>query len=268
MLVTVALVMLVGVPLISLCYKAGFAATATGDGWLRTWSATRCLEMVVSSPWRFRREFGWSLGIGALAATGALAAAIALAWPARNGGLGKWPALAAAAVCLGTPGPLVGQAIIWLLNRPRCPWLCWLYDQSILAPWIALFAASLPLAALIMWHAFRSIPRELFDCAAIDGAGSLGQLCRIALPCRLPAAALAWVVAMAVSLGDLAASILVAPPGTTTLSIRVFGLLHAGVEDQVAGICLGLIALFAAVAAVALWLATRWNHRSQKAYCR
>ena len=103
--------------------------------------------------------------------------------------------------------------------------------------------------------------REMLECAAVDGAGPVGRLCRIALPCRLGALAVAWLVALAIGLGDLAASVLVMPPGVTTLSIHIFNLLHYGVEDRVAGICLALMALFAAVVAGIAWLASRWRYR-------
>ena len=70
---------------------------------------------------------------------------------------------------------------------------------------------------------------------------------------------------MAVAWGDLAASVLVVPPGVTTLSIRIFGLLHYGVEDQVAGICLALVAVFAAVAVLAAGIARLSNATSMTA---
>jgi iron(III) transport system permease protein len=111
----------------------------------------------------------------------------------------------------------------------------------------------------VLWFALRSVPGEVLDAAAVDGAGPWSRLLRIALPMRRPAVGVAWLVALAVALGDLAASILVVPPGVTTLSIRIFGLLHYGVEDQVAGICLALVALFAAVAAAAVHLLRRWG---------
>jgi ABC-type spermidine/putrescine transport system permease subunit II len=47
------------------------------------------------------------------------------------------------------------------------------------------------------------------------------------------------------------------PPGVTTLSIRIFGLLHYGVEDQVAGICLAMVLIFAVLAAAIFYLAQR-----------
>ena len=93
----------------------------------------------------------------------------------------------------------------------------------------------------------------------MDGAGPLARFWRIALPSRASAIGLAWVVALAAALGELVASILVVPPGVTTLSIRIFGLLHYGIEDQVAGVCLALLGLSIAVAAAVLWLARRWK---------
>jgi iron(III) transport system permease protein len=161
------------------------------------------------------------------------------------------------AVLLVLPGPILGIVIIKLLNRPELPGLTWLYDHSILAPWLAVYLRSLPIATLIMWHALQTVPQELMESAMIDGAGPLTRLWRIALPMRWTAAAAAWLAALAISLGDLAASILVVPPGVTTVSIRIFGLLHYGVEDQVSGICLAMILIFALLAWAIFRLAAR-----------
>ena len=249
---------LVGVPLGSLCYKAGVLVTQTETGRLRSWSAAKCLAMIVTSPWRYEREFGWTLLIAPLAATAAVVLALGLAWPARRGGLRAAPALLLSSLCLALPGPVIGLGLIHLLNRPEVPGLVYLYDRSILAPWLAMTIRGLPLATLTLWHGLRTVPPAMLEAAAVDGAGPLRRFWSIALPSRLPAVALAWVVALAVALGDLAASILVVPPGVATLSIRIFGLLHAGVEDQVAGICLAMILMFAAATGLAAWLAGRF----------
>jgi iron(III) transport system permease protein len=45
------------------------------------------------------------------------------------------------------------------------------------------------------------------------------------------------------------------PPGVETLSIKIFNLVHYGVEDQVAGICLALTGLLIVLAAAVTWLA-------------
>ncbi len=96
----------------------------------------------------------------------------------------------------------------------------------------------------------------MLDSAATEGCGWLGQLGRIVLPQRLPALAVAWLIGLALALGDLTASILVVPPGVETLSIHIFNLVHYGVEDQVAGICLALTAALGGLAAAVTWLAS------------
>ena len=257
--VALVLLLMVGVPLVNLCYKAGIVITRTDAGVQWNWSLRNCGQMVAGCLVDYRRELGWSLGIGALAATAAVIAAIALAWPARRGGPRALPALGVTAVGLALPAPVVGLGIIWLFNFSGSRLLLMLYDQPIPAPWMALTLRALPLATLIIWQALRSVPPELLDSAAADGAGPLRRLCCVALRCRLSAVALAWVVALAVALGDLGASFLVVPPGVETLSIRIRGLLHAGQEFEMAGICLTVVLLFAAVAGLSIWLAGRWG---------
>ena len=262
LLVAAVLLLLIGVPLLNLCYKAGLLVTQTDAGRVRTFSAWKCLAMVARSPLDHREEFGWSLLIGSLAATAATTIAVGLAWLARRGGPKALPALLIAAVGLALPGPIVGLGLIHLLNRPEIPGMVYLYDRSILPPLLGQLIRCLPPAILVMWHALRTVSTETLDAAAVDGASPLRRLWSIALPARLPAVAVAWVVALAIALGELAASILVVPPRVTTLSVRIFGLLHAGVEDQVAGICLALIALLAGMAAVAALLVRRWDRRT------
>jgi iron(III) transport system permease protein len=71
---------------------------------------------------------------------------------------------------------------------------------------------------------------------------------------RAAAIGLAWLVSLAVAIGELSATLLVYPPGMTTIAVRLFTLLHYGVDDQVAGICLALVATTCALAAAA-WAA-------------
>ena len=54
----------------------------------------------------------------------------------------------------------------------------------------------------------------------------------------------AWLVCVAFAMGEVSASILVVPPGMSTLSQRIFNLVHYGVEDRLAGICLSSLAIF------------------------
>lgn len=255
----VALLLLVwaGLPLGNLAYQAGMEVIATPAGRTRSWSLAKAAMTVAQSPWRFRREFGWSLLLGSLAASSATAMAAALAWWGRGRPLCRTGILIVVTLSLVVPGPLLALGTMRILNRPSAPLLNWLYDQSVLAPWLVLTVRAMGPAVLVVWHALGTVPRVLLDAAAVDGAGPWRRFFCVALPLRWPALLLAWLVAMAVATADLAASILVVPPGVTTLSIRVFGLLHYGVYDQVAGICLALVGWFGLLGLAAAWTAAK-----------
>jgi iron(III) transport system permease protein len=239
-LAAACVLLFVALPVGSLAYKAGVEVSQLGAERVRHWSPAKCLSIVASSPARYRREFGWSLAIGAAAASIAVAAAAPLAWLARSGGARAAPALMMAVLGLSLPGPVVGLAIIGLMNRPSIPPLVWLYDHSIAAPCLAQTWRGMPLAILVLWPAFRSLPRELLESAAVDGAHGPTILGRIVLPLRRRALLAAWLAVFAVALAELDATVLVVPPGVETLTIHVFNLLHYSVEDRAAGICLTL----------------------------
>jgi ABC-type Fe3+ transport system permease subunit len=282
------MLLLIGVPTGSLIFNAGKVVVQTDAGLERSFSAHQCFSMIARSPIWHAREFGWSLLIGVVSATVSVSLGTLLAWWGRKSS-GGMPTLAVGmlrgvlsffhahgkrghatghgtlqfaillfiAVVFSLPGPVLGFGVIHLLNRPEAPPLYWLYDHSILAPVLVLVLKSLPAATLVMWYAMHSIPRDVLDCAAVDGAGSWTQLFRIALPMRWTAVAAAWLIALAVSLGDLAAVILVLPPDVYLFSTTIFNLLHSGVDDRVAGLCLSMLSIFAGLAATVLFIARR-----------
>jgi ABC-type Fe3+ transport system permease subunit len=143
------------------------------------------------------------------------------------------------------------MSLIQLFHVSESTFAQFLYDRTIAAPVLAQFIKALPLATLVMWQAVSSVPQELLDSAAVDGAGRCDVLWRVALPLVRRSIGVAWLVALAVAIGDLAASILLLPPGVNTLANHVFGLIHYGVDDQVAGITLAMIGAFAVLGFVA-----------------
>src|SRR5205085_11241246 len=111
------------------------------------------------------------------------------------------------AICWAVPGPLVGPAGIAAFNQPGPSWLHWVYDHTIAAPVVAQAIRSLPLSTLVVWHAFATLPRETLQNALLDGASSWKTFLRIMLPARKSALLVAWLIALAASLGELDASI-------------------------------------------------------------
>ncbi len=220
-----------GVPVASLVVKLGSPAT---------------LVSAAASAWP---ELRTGLGVSVLAATLAVAAAFPLAASARGRRVVAVGVLTWLAVSLAAPAPLVGMGLTRLLNRPGL--LGWIYDSpAVLA--LACFARFLPIAVLACIPAVNAISRDLEAAAELDGAGAWQRLVEIVAPLCWRGMATAWVLVFALSMGELGASVLVAPPGKATLAIRVFTFLHYGVDDALAAICLLLLASVAAPVLVLL----------------
>jgi iron(III) transport system permease protein len=255
-----------GVPLGNLLYKAGVEVISTDGGRQRSWSAIKVVQQLARAPVEFRNDLWLSARIGAMAATAALVIAVPVAWSMRHARGVPWIRLAMLATCLTIPGPLLGVGIIDALNRPLDSPLWFLgnlYDSDF-APWLAQTIRAVPLATLILWPALASVPQAMLDTAATEGSGWWGQLLRIALPQRWAAAAAAWFVALAIAMGELAATVLVMPPeagGATAISIRIFQMLHYGVDDRAAAISLVMVFGIAVLTGIAAMLLGRLSSR-------
>ena len=250
-------------PLASLVWKSGIDVTQRDGAFERSWSLAKAVTMVAHSPWEHRREWGWSLVIAAMATIATTLLGILLAWLARRP---RWGALLATTVALAiaVPAPLWGVWAIALLNHPADSlWspLTTLYDRTLFAPAALQAIRALPIVALWLWSQLTSVPRDLLEAARSEGAGSLTQLYRVALPLRWPAVAAAAGMAFVLSVGELSASLLVLPPGVTTIAVRIFQLLHYGVDDRVAALALSVFAAMVAIALViTLFTSRRRTH--------
>jgi len=255
------ILLMVGVPFASLIYKAGVVTTPIGNEFVRSWSPVRCWELVAATPERYGREIKWSLAIAAASACEAMAISIPLGLLTRRGRGWGAPAVLLAVLAVATPGPLISLALISLFNHPSLPTLNALYDRSIAVVSTAQAVRALPVTMLIAWHSLRSIPRELLDAAALDGAGGWIQFWRVILPLRWPAFALAWLAAFIVAIGDFS-STMVAPPGVDTLSARVAQMLHFNIQNELAGLCLFLMLAATVIASLAFFLGRLASGRS------
>lgn len=255
---------LVFVPLASLVIKAGQSVELVEGERQRAWSALTCLERVALAPWHFAREWQDTLKVAGSAAAAAVAAGLWLGWQWRRGGWRAWMGWCVTLLALVTPGPLVGVALIALFNHdlpPALPWveggkswLLWIYDDTLLLPLLAQAWRALPWTSLLLGYSFASLPGNLLAAAALDRLSPPAVFWRVAMPMRWRAVVAAGLVALALAAGDLAWSHLVTPPGIDLLQRRVFGLLHAGVEEQVAAVALVQSALYAMISVAVMRL--------------
>jgi hypothetical protein len=114
--------------------------------------------------------------------------------------------------------------------------------------WSCCCAASLVPIYWQPWRCGRSIPSS-WQLLLPTGRAAVWLV-----PLLAPALGAIWLVGLSLALGDLSASILAVPPGVTTVAIRVFSLVHYGVEDQLAGLCLWTALLFGVLTVAAVKL--------------
>jgi iron(III) transport system permease protein len=242
----------VGVPLASLVYKAGLVPSGPPP---RAWSPAAFVQVLWRSLLDGRSAIGWSLWTASLAATAALVLGVWLTWRARRSSWASLTALGTGSVAMAVPGPLLALGILCLLDRRDLPWVAFLADRTVFPTWLALTVRGLPLVLALMWIAWRSIPQTQLDAATLEGAGTIARFWKVAVPQRRGMLLAAWLVAWAIAMADLGASSILETPGAEMLSKKIFRLLHASLDYEVAGLCLaflGLLLLAAAAAYVAV----------------
>ncbi len=238
--VIVMIMMLLGVPLANLLYQAGIEVEQIGDQRHRVWSFSKCVSLIAKSPISYQEELAWTAVLSQLSILSSISIATLWAWWSHGRKIRQWIGLVICVICFATPGTLISLAIMRTLNHPNSL-MIWLYDDTLAAPWLALTIKCLPFACLLLWQGMRTIPQSVLDAARIDGASSISTFWRIVLPLLRPNIICAALICLAVSIGELSASLLVLPPSVTTVSKRIFSLIHYGAEDQLAGLCLSCV---------------------------
>jgi iron(III) transport system permease protein len=138
-------------------------------------------------------------------------------------------------VLFAVPSTIVGVGLIGVWNRPGVFGTIYGTDTMFILVYLARFV---PVAALILAAAVRYVPVSHEEAAAAAGAGWLRTMRRIVLPQLRLGLAAAWIVAFVLSFGELGASVLIAPPGESTLPIRIYTIIANAPSAQVAMLAL------------------------------
>jgi iron(III) transport system permease protein len=193
-------------------------------------------------------EIGFTLLVSGAAALLCLPLGLAVgAEMRRSDGRGRLAWLMALAP-LAVPGPLVGIGLIAIWNRdlPLA-----IYGTGWM-PILAMLARFTALAALLTLAQLRRVDPRLLEAADVFQGGLLKNWLGVRLPLLAPGLLAAAGVVLVLSSGELGATLIVAPPGQATMTMRIYNYLHYGATDTVAGLCLlmalGTLAIGAAVA--------------------
>jgi iron(III) transport system permease protein len=158
-------------------------------------------------------------------------------------------------VLFTVPSTVVGIGLIGVWNRPS-PW-GWFYGTGAMLV-IGYLARFLPVAALAAAAAIRSVPASQEEAAAVSGSRWLRTMAQIVVPqIRLGLLAV-WVITLILAFGEVGTSILVAPPGESTLPIRVYTMTANAAPGQIATLALfQSLVILGPLVVIAIVLSTR-----------
>jgi iron(III) transport system permease protein len=200
------------------------------------------------------REISFTAWIGAVSAAVCLPLAFgAAAELLRPGWRGRlWWLLVT--LPLAVPAPLMGIGLIAFWNGLPVPGL---YGTDWM-PVLAALGRFTPPAALVALIALRRMDPLLADAARVHQHHPVQRLVQVQIPMLAPGLMATAGLAFALALGELGATLLITPPGRSTLAIRIYNYLHYGASGSVAGLCLmmagaSILAASLALAALAVW---------------
>jgi iron(III) transport system permease protein len=138
-------------------------------------------------------------------------------------------------VVFAVPSTVIGVGLIGLWNRPGIAGYVY---NSLAIIVIAYLARFVPVAALILAASVRQVPISFEEAAEVAGASWLRSFVRIVLPQIRTGLAAAWVVVFIFAFGELGATVLVTPPGESTLPVRIYTMIANTPSSEVAALAL------------------------------
>ena len=205
-----------------------------------------------------QKEMLTSVFVSSATATFAAALAFLLATTLRRRASGT--ALALSVLPLGITGGALGLGLIALWNHHGPAG--WVYDSLAIVV-LGCAARFFIFAYAGMLAGTRRLDPRLDEAAAVAGLSWCSRTTGIALPLLSPYLAAMWGLVFVLTMGEVDTSVLVCPPGETTLSIRLFSLMHYGPDSYVAALSLLTVALVIGMTACAAFGYGRlkaWTH--------
>jgi iron(III) transport system permease protein len=159
----------------------------------------------------------------------------------------EWLAL----LLFALPGSVLGIGLISLWNTTATS-LIYASPAILILGYVAQYAI-LPMR--VVSASLNAVPRSLEEAARLSGAGWLMTLTHIVAPLMGRGLLAALLISYVFSLRDVAISIVVYPPGSDTLPIRILTLMANGAPSLIAALCIVLIAItILPLGAAGLWL--------------
>jgi iron(III) transport system permease protein len=173
-------------------------------------------------------ELTYSLLIAAGVILISLPLALAAAYELRQPGLRGAIVWILVLLPLAIPASLTGIGMIMFWNAPGPSMLY----PGLLMPVLVSVARFAPFAAIILFVQLRFIDPILFDAAVVFSRSLLETWVQIRLPLYAPGLLVAAGILAVLTLAELGATLVVAPPGHGTLTMRIYNYLHYGAAGK------------------------------------
>jgi iron(III) transport system permease protein len=203
-----------------------------------SWSITALIHNLTNAWPDLTETLPYTLFIASITAIASTLMAWILAEISVNSVPFQWAVLTGAAIGFAVPGPVAGLAVQWL-------WMPW---EAIYDSWAVIIAAQvfrlMPIAVLLTWPSVQFKYKPMDDLARLDGLSVQERFWRVQWPTTGPVALASTGVVFALSIGELPATNMVTPPGVEMLSVRIWGLMHTGVESHLSSVVLACMIAF------------------------
>jgi iron(III) transport system permease protein len=164
------------------------------------------------------------------------------------------------AVGFAVPGTILALALLAVYDRPTVS--AYLHPGILVV--VALVIRYVVVGHRILGADVESVPEDLTNAAAIDGAGTLGVLWHIVLPMT----GVAWIattaVAFVLTVGEIGSTILLYPPGGETLPIALYSIEANAPRSYVAAIAVMQMVFCALPLIVAAAVISGWRARTRR----
>jgi iron(III) transport system permease protein len=175
-----------------------------------------------------RNSFAWSMTGASLVV---LVGSILAYWRTRMARRSAYAVDSLFLALFAVPATVLGVGVIALWNRPGLAGTIYQSDLIVLVAYLGRF---LPVAALLCAAFLRMVPSAVEEAASMAGASWMRSLRGIVLPMAARGLAAVWLIIFILLLGDVGVTILVAPPGESTIPVRAYTLIANSPTSDVA----------------------------------
>ena len=176
-------------------------------------------------------------------------------WKSKNTSLFNWLLL----LIFTIPSTVYGISLIKFYNHSALNFIYASYAIIIIA-YVGKFSF---ISAKIITNSMKQLPKSLYESAVIQGTSSWSIVFRILLPILWPAFFAAFMLSYIFALGELGITIMVYPPGTEIMPIKVFTIMANAPQAITTSMNLIVFSLTLLLIATFSFIAKLFQNKSQ-----